>query len=204
MNELQEYIESKSIQRYRLELKEYINTTYKEPDPIKYLIYKLHIFKRANPSILLGSIRHTYASIEEAMTDVQYAVNRELITWNQEREEFITKLDDNYDGYGYVLPDVTYQSKHRDDVQELLYNTTFELNQYVTDNFIETKNTYKKYNSICKKAYSLLGSNELRIDYKYDYRGRMYAKGFYINPLGTSYNKACIQSTKDIPIEGEI
>jgi len=31
----------------------------------------------------------------------------------------------------------------------------------------------------------------------------MYARDYYINPQGISYNKVCIQSTVDISVEGE-
>lgn len=56
-----------------------------------------------------------------------------------------------------------------DDVREILYNTQFELNLYVTQSFKETRNTYKRYNYICKKAYELIGANSMKLNYKYDY-----------------------------------
>lgn len=202
--ELQEWITTNSIQHYRKSLKEYLKTL-NETDSVTYILYVLHTHKRCNPSVLFGSIAHRYISEEELLRDINYCIDKQLITWEPDKEIFITVFQDDYKGYGYVLPDVVRShTDHRDDVQEILYSNPLQLNPYVINNFIETKNTYSKYNYICKKAYEKLGVNTFHINYKYDYRGRMYAKNYYINPQGTSYNKACIQSAIDIPITGEL
>lgn len=203
IHELQEWITTNSIQHYRKSLKEYLKTL-NETDSVTYILYVLHTHKRCSPSVLFGSIAHNYISEEELLRDINYCIDKQLITWEPDKEIFITVFQDDYKGYGYVLPDVIPQTVYRDDVQEILYSNPLQLNPYVINNFIETKNTYSKYNYICKKAYEKLGANTFHINYKYDYRGRMYAKGYYINPQGTSYNKACIQSAIDIPITGEL
>lgn len=202
-HELQEWITTNSIQHHRKSLKEYLKTL-NETDSVTYILYVLHTHKRCSPTVLFGSIAHRYISEEELLRDINYCIDKQLITWEPNKEIFITVFQDDYKGYGYVLPDVIPQTVYRDDVQEILYSNPLQLNPYVINNFIETKNTYSKYNHICKKAYEKLGVNTFHINYKYDYRGRMYAKAYYINPQGTSYNKACIQSAIDIPITGEL
>lgn len=204
IHELQEWITTNSIQHHRKSLKEYLKTL-NETDSVTYILYVLHTHKRCSPTVLFGSIAHRYISEEEFLRDINYCIDKQLITWEPDKEIFITVFQDDYKGYGYVLPDVVMShADHRDDVQEILYSNPLQLNPYVINNFIETKNTYSKYNYICKKAYEKLGVNTFHINYKYDYRGRMYAKNYYINPQGTSYNKACIQSALDIPITGEL
>lgn len=68
----------------------------------------------------------------------------------------------------------------------------------------ETKEEYeqrlKQFNSFNERAKKvqdwLIQQGTFFITNKYDKRGRMYSQGYYVNPQGTDYQKACIELAK--------
>lgn len=68
----------------------------------------------------------------------------------------------------------------------------------------ETKEEYeqrlKQFNSFNERAKKvqdwLIQQGIFFITNKYDKRGRMYSQGYYVNPQGTDYQKACIELAK--------
>lgn len=187
---IQQQIDEGSAQYYQEQLKKYITKNFsKEPEKNRYVIYKLHLHKRCNPSILLGSIRHKFDSVEEMMSSISSLVQRDLITWNQEDELFITQLNDSHKSYGYRYPDVVKHRDIKDQYLNTLYDIPLKLNPYVS-NLREKKIEYLPFNKRVKEAYKLIQDNDIYIDWKYDYRGRAYANQYYINPCGTSFNKS--------------
>ena len=190
MNELQKVITEGSSQYYEQELKKYVSEKFnKYSDVIQYVIYKLHLFKRCNPSILLGSIRHRFNTLDEMKECISICVKEDLITWNQENELFITKLTDAHKSYGYRYPDVVEHRKIKDYYLNTLYQIPLKLNPF-TQQLRETKIKYPKFNMRVKEGYSLIKSNTVYINWFYDYRGRAYANQYYMNPCGTSFNKS--------------
>lgn len=53
-------------------------------------------------------------------------------------------------------------------------------------------NKYNKHAIVISKLLVDKG-NKFYVTNKYDYRGRTYSVGYYINPQGTEYNRACIK-----------
>lgn len=53
-------------------------------------------------------------------------------------------------------------------------------------------NKYNKYATVVIDLFISMG-NKFYLTNKYDKRGRTYSVGYYINPQGTDYNKACIE-----------
>lgn len=66
---------------------------------------------------------------------------------------------------------------------------TFELD---TREKVKLWETFKEQ---CYKDYLLMveNGNRLYFNNKVDKRGRMYPQGYYINPMGTSFDKACLE-----------
>ena len=187
---IQEKIDRGSSQYYEQSLKDYVSKKFKEEsNEVRYVIYKLHLFKRCGPSVLLGSIRHRFNSIDEMKECISYCVNKDLIKWNQENELFITNLTDSNKSYGYRYPDLIKHRKIKDHYLNTLYQIPLKLNPF-TKQLRETKIEYPKFNLRVKEGYQLIEDNNMYIDWFYDYRGRCYANQYYINPCGTSFNKS--------------
>lgn len=127
---------------------------------------------------------------------------------------------EEYEGYIHPLPNLEpgipnnimlgYSMEDPEDMIEdiisLYNNISCSLNEDVIAN---CKNSWKTDNEKAKKAFEvftnvtedsykamLMLKNQFYFDHNLDKRGRIYSKGYHINPQGNQYQKAVIQFTK--------
>lgn len=68
----------------------------------------------------------------------------------------------------------------------------------------ENKNNFDRFNHYCKQTCQFVidNGNEFYLTHKYDYRGRCYDVGYYINSQGDDYQKSIIQLSNEEVING--
>lgn len=59
---------------------------------------------------------------------------------------------------------------------------------------------FQKYDAHARKLVEIFNSQPFWLTNKVDKRGRLYSQGYYINPQGTDWNKACIEFCNEEPI----
>ena len=71
--------------------------------------------------------------------------------------------------------------------------------------FQKRKRAFAKYDEVSRDVIEAIiwQGNRFWLTHKYDKRGRTYAQGYHINPMGNDWNKACVEFADAEPLNKE-
>lgn len=88
--------------------------------------------------------------------------------------------------------------------EELNQDEIDDLDEVERDEYINAKITWELYQEQFQVMSNALLDKTIYFNQKYDKRGRIYTQGYHFSPMGTSYEKACLNLKQKEFITGEL